>query len=334
MLILRHDDVRRILDGRTAELIDLVAEAYRAHHEGRSSLPHSVFLRFPEQPADRVIGLPGYLGGERPVAGMKWIASFPGNLAAGLARASAVMVLNSPATGHPEALVEASLISARRTAASAALAAGLLLPEGGAGTTGVTLVGTGVINGEVLAALRVRLPDLAEVTVHDRDPERAERFARVTADETGLKVGREDSLPAALAAHGLVSFATTAGGPYVDPADVPAGSTVLHVSLRDLHPETVLGSRNVVDDADHVCRERTSLHLTEQRVGNREFIEAEIGALIGPDAAPFVRDREQTVVFSPFGLGVLDLALADFVRHEARRQGLGLTVDGFLPQHD
>lgn len=107
MLIIGRAVVRDILDGDDARVVDLVRHAYLLHEQGRTSLPHSVFLRFPQQPRDRIIGLPAYLGADPPVSGIKWISSFPGNLAAGLERASAAILLNSMRTGHPVALVEA-----------------------------------------------------------------------------------------------------------------------------------------------------------------------------------------------------------------------------------
>jgi len=36
---------------------------------------------------------------------------------------------------------------------------------------------------------------------------------------------------------------------------------VLHLSLRDIRPDALLEGVNVVDDADHVCREATSVDL-------------------------------------------------------------------------
>ncbi|MGW7052793.1 2,3-diaminopropionate biosynthesis protein SbnB [Streptomyces sp. NPDC054887] len=340
MLILKHGEVAGLLSGREKEVIDLVSEAYQRHDEGRTVLPHSVFLRFPDRPRDRIIGLPGYLGagsgndgepgrGPGEVAGMKWISSFPGNVAAGLQRASAAVLLNSLDNGHPEALVEGSLISARRTAASAALGARVLLGDRRA--SGVTLIGTGVINREVLRFLAVERPELDSLAVYDTDMDRARHF---TADHArllpGAKVRHCASLEEALGAHDLVSFATTAASPYTGLDACPPGTVVLHISLRDLTVPAVLGAHNIVDDPDHVCREQTSLHLAEQHTGGRDFVDASIGALLR-GTARLEPDPGKPLVYSPFGLGVLDLALAGFVRDEARRGGVGTRVDGFLP---
>ena len=46
---------------------------------------------------------------------------------------------------------------------------------------------------------------------------------------------------------------------------------------------------------------------------------------------PYVRDEDTLTVFSPFGLGCLDLAVADLVRREALSRGLGTSPEDFLP---
>ncbi|MEU1090869.1 2,3-diaminopropionate biosynthesis protein SbnB [Streptomyces sp. NPDC005892] len=332
MLIVGHDDVRTLLDGREKEVLELVADAYRLHDEGRTSLPHSVFLRFPGDDRNRVIGLPAFLGGDDTVAGMKWIASFPGNVTRGIERASASIVLNSMADGRPEAFMEASVISARRTGASAALAAGLLTEAaGGEAPQGMGLLGLGPINLEVLRFCAARLPSLREALVYDLDPGRADEFrARAKSVAPGVEVSVADDVSQAVGTYGLVSLATTAGTPHMDLSAFRADATVLHVSLRDLTVEAVLGAQNVVDDTDHVCRERTSLHLAEEATGKREFVGAEIGALLRGTSG-FRREPGRRTVFSPFGLGVLDLALARWVRDRAAEEGLGVRVEGFLP---
>lgn len=325
MLVLGHHDVRSILDGRERDVLDAVRNAYTLHEGGRSAVPHSVFLRFPGDDRNRIIGLPAYLADSPPIAGMKWVASFPGNLESGLPRASAVMVLNSAETGRPEAFLEGSLISARRTGASAALAGGMLCPE----PTGVSLIGCGVINFEVLRFLRTCAPTATEVTLYDTDADRRGAFAdRCRKTWPELNVTTAQSPQEAMARQLLVSIATTAVRPHLDITDCRPGTVILHVSLRDFVADAILNGRNIVDDPDHVSREGTSVHLAEQATGNRDFIHGTIGQLILGE--PVGTDHDVTIV-SPFGLGILDLAVAELVVSTARQTGLGVTIPSFLP---
>ena len=94
-------EIARLLKGKEQKIIELVSDAYVIHGKGDSCLPHSVFVRFPNMERERIIALPGYLGGNKRVAGIKWISSFPENYSLGVSRASAVLVLNSMTTGRP-----------------------------------------------------------------------------------------------------------------------------------------------------------------------------------------------------------------------------------------
>lgn len=330
LLILGAAEVAASLENRESDLVEIVEKAYLAHRDGMSSLPHSTFLRFPGDDLNRIIALPAFLGNEFDVAGVKWIASFPANVQRGLERASAVVVLNSCTTGRPETILEGSIISARRTAASAALGARELLD--GRSVERVGLVGTGVINFEVVRFLNTVLPGLRRFQLFDLEGERAARFGEGLRKLLGeVEVEIAGSLEDVLAGSPLVSFATTAVRPYVSDlsACVP-GAVLLHVSLRDLAPEVLLACDNVVDDADHVCRAQTSVHLAEQRTGGRDFIRCSLGDILA-EAAPRRRGDGSISVFNPFGLGILDLAVARRVADWAGAAGRGTCIPSFLP---
>ena len=326
--ILRASEVRAVLAGRELELIQAVRIAYETHGDGDSSLPHSTFLPFPGQPRDRIIALPAYLGGACRIAGVKWVSSFPDNLHVGVDRASAVVILNSPQTGRPEAVLEGSVISAKRTAASAALAAQCLLSGSKVGRVG--MIGCGLINFEIARFLLAVFPEAETFVLFDKDEARAKQFEnKKIFDGVGVEIAKD--VKAVLRNCPLISIATTALTPHIgELRECPRGSAILHISLRDLTPEVLLSCDNVVDDLDHVCRAQTSVHLAEQLVGHRKFIRCTLADILG-GRAPARNGSETFSVFSPFGLGVLDLAVGKLVRDLALQQGLETVIGSFLP---
>jgi ornithine cyclodeaminase len=314
--------VAAVLDGRETEVVNWVHDAYLDHHQGHSVNPDSYFLRFADKPDARVIALPAYLGGATDVAGIKWISSFPQNLSLGLPRASAVLVLNDYETGIAVAMLESARISAARTAASAALAAQQLCT---APPRSVGVVGAGPIAATTyryLDALKLRGN---EVVCHDLDATRAGQLVD-TLTATFDVPGRTGSLNQALAAD-LVVLATTAGTPYIDPkVTFRPEQTVLNISLRDLAAEVLLGVNNVLDDVNHCLKANTSPHLTEQLTGNRDFVDGTLGGLL---EGTVHLDNGRATVFSPFGLGVLDLAVGHRVHRLALEAGTAVTIADF-----
>jgi len=329
ILILNGDDVLSVLTGREVEIMNTVQRAYEAHARGDSSLPHSSFLRFPRESTNRIIALPAFLGDEFQIAGMKWIASFPANRDAGLDRASAVLVLNSMLTGRPLALIEGSIISAKRTAASAALAARHLHNWQGASRLG--LIGCGLINLEVARFTLADWPQTRSLLLFDTERDRACQF-KVKAEKLfpEVEIAIAGDVDSVLKNCPLLSIATTAIEPHIsDLSSCAPGTTILHISLRDLTPEVILSCDNVVDDVDHVCRAQTSVHLAELMAGNRDFIRCTLAdVLLGSAARPVALAK---AIFSPFGLGILDIAVGKLVCDLAKSEGRGTVIDSFLP---
>src|SRR5688572_1561774 len=224
--ILRGSEVRAVLAGRELELIQAVRTAYETHGDGDSSLPHSTFLPFPGQPRNRIIALPAYLGGPSPIAGVKWVSSFPDNLRLGVDRASAVVILNSAETGRPEAILEGSVISAKRTAASAALAAQCLVSGSKAGRIGI--IGCGLINFEIARFLLAVFPKAESFMLFDNDEARAKQFAnKKIFDGLGVEIAKDAQ--AVLRNCPLISIATTAPTPHIgELRECPRGGAILH----------------------------------------------------------------------------------------------------------
>ena len=330
LLILTGEDVLSLLAGRERDVLRAVRLAYEGFGRGLGSLPHSTFLRFPADGESRIIALPAYLGHDFGVAGIKWISSFPRNLRQQLERASAVVVLNSPQTGRPEALIEGSIISAKRTAASAALAARSL--QNGHRATSAGLVGCGLINFEIARFILAACPEVRRFYVCDLDEARARQFAAKCRElSEGVECEVVGDWREAFRSSRLVSLATTASAPHISNlSDCLPGTVVLHISLRDIAPEAILECDNVVDDVDHVCRAQTSVHLAEQLSGNRDFIRCTLADVLTGRAAPR-RAGEGVTVFSPFGVGVLDLAVASRIRDYGLTQNCGTVIPSFLP---
>ena len=330
--------VQRGAGGRERQITELVEETYRIHGSGDSVNPPSYFLRFPDRPSARIIALPASIGGKLRVDGLKWISSFPENVTAGLPRASAVLILNDHDTGYPFACLESSIISATRTAASAALAADWLCASrdgrGRPRPARVGFFGTGLIARYIHTFLAGTGWSFDEIGVHDLSADSAAGFrgyleqyyqeragtpARITVYEDAEQLIRSSD---------LVVFATIAGEPHVsDLSWFEHNPVVLHVSLRDLAPEILLASTNLVDDVEHCLKASTSPHLVEQLTGSRDFL---AGTLDDVMAGRVTVPADRPVVFSPFGLGVLDLAVGKYVYDEVTRSGELHVIDDFF----
>jgi N-[(2S)-2-amino-2-carboxyethyl]-L-glutamate dehydrogenase len=348
--------VRRVLAGREQQIVELVEATYRLHSAGDSVNPPSYFLRFPDRPSSRIIALPASIGGEVRVDGLKWISSFPQNVAAGVPRASAVLILNDHDTGYPFACLESSIISATRTAASAALAADWLSRgrgsghgRGSGGTARIGFAGAGLIARYIHTFLAATGWRFDEIGVHDLSAGSAAGF-RGYLEQSGMGPGTQESGPGSgtqrsgtagritvhdraedlIRSSDLVVFATVAGQPHVSELSwFEHNPLVLHVSLRDLAPEILLAAANVVDDVEHCLKANTSPHLAEQLTGNRDFL---LGTLDDVMAGRVTVPADRPVVFSPFGLGVLDLAVGKYVYDEVARSGELQVIDEFFDE--
>lgn len=318
---------RDIIAADRANIVSIVRRTYEALGGGQVVNPDSYFLRFPDRPNGRIIALPAYLGGEFDVAGIKWIASFPDNVAHGIPRASAVLILNDHDTGYPFACLEASIISAARTAASAVLGAEWLRGGLRQGAT-AAFIGNGIISRTIAEFFLATGWSFERVHLHDLSPGDSAAMAGRLRELAGVEAVVVGSHAEAIRRSDLIVFATTAATPYVNDPDLFAHHpAVLNISLRDLGPEIILSSANIVDDVEHCLKANTSPHLAEQKVGHRDFIGGTLDELMrGAIRLPSDRTR----IFSPFGMGIFDLAVGLHVYRQATASGRALLIPGFF----
>ena len=160
------------------------------------------------------------------------------------------------------------------------------------------------------------------------DHKEADHFSKWLHDQHNLQADIQDSVEDAICDTSLVLFTTTALAPYLaDTKLFEHCPTVLHLSLRDICTNVILASQNIVDDVDHCLKANTSLHLTEMATGNRDFVS---GTLVDVLEKKLKLDHDRPRIFSPFGLGVLDIAVGNFVLEAAISSNTAIELPNFF----
>ena len=308
--IIPGERVHQCIQSYCAELFQLVRATYINHSLGKTTNPPSYFLRFPSKPKDRIIALPAALEADEKIAGIKWISSYPDNINQGFPRASAVIILNDFQTGYPIACLEGSIISATRTAYSAVLAAEVL-HSSYKSVDSLGFIGSGLIAKYIYESFKRNAWEIKKIQLYDLHKHSSENLKKTIQASFSGEIEIIDSHEKLIEESELVALTTTVSEPYIlNPSLLNKRHTILNVSLRDLSPEIVIRANNVVDDIDHVLNANTSPHLTFNAYKTKDFIQGTLGDYL---MNAFPLDREKAVIFSPMGLGILDMAISCFI---------------------
>ena len=308
--------VAQCLAADRSQVMRLVERTYALFDQGQAVEVAPAFLRPPHDASARIIAKPACVYGDEPIAGLKWIASFPKNIAQGLPRATGLLILNDIHTGLAVGCMEASAINAHRTSASAVMALNRLHSQKAGPVPDISIIGVGPI-GWQMAEYLVHEGWVPKTWVlHDLDAERAHGFA---AQLRGLTPKAEvvfaESAAAATTLSDIVVYTTSAGIPHLHHIALRPEQTLLHISLRDLGVSLLEHAANFVDSAELAFSNKTSLHLAEEALGHRNYLTGEIGRVLQGG-----RPAGQAVVFSPFGMGILDLAVGQWVLKQTAAQ--------------
>ncbi len=327
--VLGHGDV--VTAARDVDPVAVVAATLTAHARGATTLPDEAYLpwRTASGASARSLALPGAVWGEQPAVGLKMINSSLDNPGRGLPRAAGWTFLFDPDTARPVAMLSAAWISATRTAAYTVLSARLLAA---APVGRVAVLGCGALGEAHLRLLAAEYPDATWV-LHDLDPARA----RTTAAHWP-RTGIADDPRTAVNGADLVVCTTTTTTGYLALDWLAPGTLVAHVSLDDALPEVVLGADLlVVDDYGLVAADDRRILGRMIRDGRvcapgeiapgARAVDATLAAVVAGTHPGRARDTD-VVLSNPFGMGVLDVALAAAIHDAAVALDLGTVLPG------
>jgi ornithine cyclodeaminase/alanine dehydrogenase-like protein (mu-crystallin family) len=326
LLVLSEHDVHALLP--VADCIPIMKEALVALARGEVTQPLRSIVR-PEHAAGFLGLMPAYRGGARPAYGLKEICLFPGNPARGLDTHLGAVLLHSGETGELLAVVNASAVTAIRTAAVSGVATMLLAQEG---PCELAVLGAGVQARAHIDAMLVVRPILS-IRLASRSRERAETCVaemRVRYPE-GPTIEVVDSVEEALCGATLVVTATSAREPIVRREWLAPGAHINAVgssvaTTRELDSATVAASSLFVDRRESTVHESGDylFALREGAIGS-DHIRGELGELLEGTIAGRTAPGELTL-FKSLGLAIEDLATAAYLFAKAESGGAGQWV--------
>ena len=314
--VVGEEETRRLLP--MADCVDAMGEVLAELARGRLHNPLRSVVRPPD--ASTLLGLmPAHRDGDEPVYALKAVVIAPENPKRGLDAHQGLVVVFDGTTGQVRGLVNASAITAVRTAAVSGVATRALARRG---SRTLAILGAGVQAHAHLEAMRAVLP-FERVVAWSRTPGRA-------ADLDGAE--EAESAEDALRDADVVVTATTAREPIVRREWLKPGAHVNAVgssipTTRELDTATMAAAALFVDRRESTVNESGD-YLFAAREGaiGPEHIRAELGEVLAGDAEGR-RDDDELTVFKSLGLAVEDLAAAELVLRRAEAEDAGTVVE-------
>jgi ornithine cyclodeaminase/alanine dehydrogenase-like protein (mu-crystallin family) len=322
--VLSGDDVRTAL--KMPDCIEAMDAVLQELAAGELYLPLRSVVRPPKSPG--LMGLmTAHRAGDAPAFGLKAVAIFPENPRRGLDAHQGVVVVFDGEDGRVRGIIDASAVTAIRTAAVSAVAT-RALSIGNAGTLAV--LGAGVQAAAHIEAMAYVLP-LERVRIYARRAEPAQQLAAETADRYGVEAVTAGSVEEALREAAVVCTTTTAREPIVERGWLAPGTHVNAVgssipTTRELDGETMAAARIVVDARESALNESGDVLLAMREGKLAEDVAlVELGEVLS-GRAPGRANTQELTVFVSLGLAVEDLAAAELTLRAAETAGLGAEV--------
>lgn len=331
LLYLSQSDLISLGADSSDTYVDAVSQGLALHIKGEAVQPLKPYLRWPTAShiADRIIAMPCYLGGENPIAGIKWIGSREANEREyNLPRASAVIVLNDVDTNYPVAVMEGALISGMRTAAVTAIAARYLALSD---FSAIACIGCGPIAKMQLKTMLQQFPSISHMHLYDFNSQSAENMQSYLKEiKPSLNCKIESNARAAVCSADVVITCTTTAEPYIEYSWLKPGVFISNVSIMDVHKEVYeKADKVVVDDWEQSNRERKIINqLVLEGRFSREKLYAELGELV-VGAKPGRESEREVILLNAMGMAVDDMVCAQRFYELAEKQSIGTALPLF-----
>ena len=321
LLVLAGHHVHELLTYR--ECAGVMREALAQRARGEIQQPLRTIVR-PRDAAGFMALMPAYSDGAGYV--LKAICITPGNPAIGKDAHQGGVLLFDAHTGEPLALVNASVVTEIRTAATSAVATDLLASPGAAE---LAIIGTGV-QGQAHARAIAATRPLTGIRLAGRDLTRTSEVAAELAGQLGLPVTALDDVAAALDGAAIVVTATNSPRPVLRREWLSPGTHVNAVGAclpadREIDTATMAEAVIFADSRESV-RNEAGDYLLAERVGLVNPVGAELGELL-TGTAPGRTAGDEITLFESLGLAAEDLAAASYLYEKARSLGAGTAAD-------
>ena len=323
VLVLSSADVERLLG--MGECIEAMASAFMALGRGNGVQPLRSVTRVPDGSGSLYV-MPAFLPAADPnsegTLSVKLISLFIGNTAVGLESHQGVIVLFGARQGEVRAVMEASRVTAIRTAAVSALATRLLaLPD----AADLAILGAGVqARSHIEAMLAVR--NVRRVRIWSRTPGNARRLAEEARARHSIDVSATETAEAAVRGADLICATTASPSPVLKSEWVSLGAHINAVGsstpgARELDTETMARACVFVDSREAALAEAGDvlIPMAEGAFG-RGHIRGELGELVAGRCVGRVTGSDITV-FKSLGLAVEDAAAARLLYDRAGQAG-------------
>jgi ornithine cyclodeaminase/alanine dehydrogenase-like protein (mu-crystallin family) len=325
LLILNHSEVEQLLPMN--ECIDVMEEAFKALARDEFHQPLRTITKPPNVKGVMAL-MPTFRAGEIPLFGLKAICVFPGNADIGKDAHQGGVILFDGTNGEPLAMINASAITAIRTAAVSGLATHLLARED-AGD--LAIIGAGVQARTHLSAMSC-VRKLRRVRVAAGRSESARRFANEMQGESPCPIEAVESNQAAVHGADIIVTVTTTREPVVNREWISPGAHLNAVgtysfNAREIDTETMKAASLFVDRRESALNEAGDyLIAAKEGAIGPDHIRAELAEVVA-GSQPGRRSPDEITIFKSLGLAMEDLAAAAYILQKARQENRGTWVD-------